>query len=126
MASSKWNKCWLYDSAVKVPKTTRWRRKLECGSDVPEDANAADHDVQGEFSSFIEGLRNITSPCKKKKLLEDCPTDDNNEDHFTCNDGSQTTVPAHETPTANFKPTFNCHEYELIENHLKLVDCKGE
>ena len=119
MTSSKWNKLWLYDCAIKVPKTTRWRRKLEYGSPVPEDANDA---VQGEFSSVIEGLRNNTSPLKRQKIFDDCLIDDNNEDQFTYNDGSQT------TPTANFNSTVEkCHEYELIEDdHHRLVDCKGE
>lgn len=68
----------MYDSGVKVPKTTRWRRTLENSSSDSEDANV---DVQGrdlKFSSeVIEGLRKNTSPLKKQKLLDDCLTDEN-------------------------------------------------
>lgn len=71
MASSKWYRRWLYDSKVKVPKTTRWRRKLDYGSPVTEHGNG-DHADEGDISSIIGGLRNDTSPFKKQKLIDDC------------------------------------------------------
>ena len=67
----------MYDSGVKVPKTTRWRRKLENSSSDSEDANVVVQGRDQKFSSeVIEGLRKNTSPLKKQKLLDDCLTDE--------------------------------------------------
>lgn len=126
MSISKWSKRWLYDSAAKVPKTTRWRRKLEYGSRVQKDPNAQIVDVQEEFSSeVIDDLRNNTSPLKRKKLLDDCLRDDNKEDQLTCNDNFQTCtrVPClYDTPMA----TRNSDHESREDDHRKLVDCQGE
>ena len=48
---------------------------------------------EGDISSIIGGLRNDTSPFKKQKLIDDCLTDDKNDDHFSCNEESQTAQP---------------------------------
>ncbi|KAK2562534.1 hypothetical protein P5673_014210 [Acropora cervicornis] len=101
MASSKWTRRWLYDSEVKVPKTTRWRRKLEYGGPVTEDGNG-DRTNEGDISLIIGGLRNDTSPFKKQKLIDNCLTDDKNDDHFSCNQESQTAQPENEKPSAKF------------------------
>ena len=66
MASSKWTRRWLYDSEVKVPKITRWRRKLEYGSVVTEDGNG-DRANEGDISLIIGSLRNDTSPVLKSE-----------------------------------------------------------
>ena len=121
MANSKWNRRWLYDSEVKVPKTTRWRRKLEYGSPATGDGNG-DHANVGDISSTIGGLRNDTSPFKKQKLIDDCLSDDKNDDHFSCNEEPQSAqTDNNEAPSRKFiihVPT---------EDHTQnmSVSCKG-
>lgn len=48
MPKSRWSKRWLYDPTVEVPRTTRWRRKIEL-SDPASDEEI--DDIRGEFSS---------------------------------------------------------------------------
>ena len=126
MASSKWTRRWLYDSEVKVPKTTRWRRKLEYGSPVTEDGNG-DRANEGDISSIIGGLRNDTSPFKKRKLIDDCLTDDKGDDHFSCNQESQTAQPENETPSAKFilHTPIQDHDHNKLNNNISN-DCKDE
>ena len=135
MSNSKWSKHWLYDPSAKVPKTTRWRRKLEYERLVQNPDVQFNVDVQEEFSSeVIEGLRSNTSPLKRQKLLDDCLRNNDKEDQLTHNDDFQTytTVPCYETPMATRKCSDHnvavyCHESELAEdNHRELVDCNGE
>ena len=52
MSTPRWSRRWLYDSTVEVPKTTRWRRKIDSSNPAREDEVV---DIRGEF--FIRGVR---------------------------------------------------------------------
>ena len=51
MSNSKWSKRWLYDSAVEVPRTTKWRRSLEFNNRTVEEEVVDVRD--GRFSSEL-------------------------------------------------------------------------
>jgi len=95
MSTPRWSRRWLYDSTVEVPKTTRWRRKIDSSSPAREDEVV---DIRGEFSSevFVDSslvdLENNTSPFKKQKLLDECLSNEMNKTQSSFNDGSQTTA----------------------------------
>ena len=90
MSKTRWSKRWLYDPTVEVPRTTRWRRNIEF-SDPTSDEEI--DDIRGEFSSEVyEDLGKNTSPFKKRKLVDECLENENNDDQSSYNDDSQTTV----------------------------------
>ena len=51
MSKSTWSKCWLYDSKVEVPRTTRWRRRIN--SSGPALEQEIDGVLCGEFASEV-------------------------------------------------------------------------
>ena len=83
---------------MEVPKTTRWRRKIDSSSPALEDEVV---DIRGEFSSevFVDSsvvdLGNNTSPFKKQKLLDECLSNEI-KTQSSFNDGSQTTAGGHD------------------------------
>lgn len=102
MPKSRWSKRWLYDPTVEVPRTTRWRRKIEL-SDPASDEEI--DDIRGEFSSEVyEDLGKNTSPFKKQKLLDECLQNENNNSQSSYDNGLQTTVGGHDLST------FNCSQ----------------
>jgi len=81
MSNSKWSKRWLYDSTVGVPKTTRWRRRLNFNN-PPLEENVTVDNVHSEFTSEVIKDLDHTSPFKRRKLLGSCLCDENSEaDH---------------------------------------------
>ena len=90
MSKTRWSKRWLYDPTVEVPRTTRWRRNIEF-SDPTSDEEI--DDIRGEFSSEVyQDLGKNTSPFKKRKLVDECLENKNNDGQSSYNDDSQTTV----------------------------------
>lgn len=120
MSNRTWSKRWLYDSTVEVPKTTRWRRRIEFSNPALEEEIV---DVRGEFSSeVIEDFRNNTSPLKKQKLSDDClQNEEKIKSQSSSNDGLQTSAGGHDTSSI-------MHEigHEYFEMGDELVDCEGE
>ena len=118
MSKSRWSKRWLYDPKVQVPRTTRWRRNIEF-SDPTSDEEI--DDIRGEFSSEVyEDLGKNTSPFKKRKLVDECLENENNDGQSSYNDDSHTTVGGQ---------LLNCSqqdrdEFCLVE--VEAVNCEGE
>ena len=75
MSNSKWEKRWLYDSNVEIPKTTKWRRSSKFIEPVVDD-NFRVRDMREDLSSetidMVVDLGHNTSPLKKQKILGDC------------------------------------------------------
>ena len=123
MSTSKWNKRWLYDSKVEIPKTTKWRRNNEF-------TNPAVGDARQDFSSkTIDGvidLGNNTSPFKKQRILGDCLANTQTktlsssmcvyENNNSMELDSQTAVNTSDLDDAS----------KQTENMQDLLDCKGE
>ena len=115
MSTPRWSRRWLYDSTVEVPKTTRWRRKIDSSSPTREDEVV---DIRGEFSSegFVDSslvdLGNNTSPFKKQKLLDECLSNEMNKTQSSFNDGSQTTAGGHD---ASCMQKIG-HEFEMTDD----------
>lgn len=77
MSKSRWSKRWLYDPTVEVPRTTSWWRNIEF-SDPASDEEI--DDIRSEFSSEVyEDFGKNTSPFKKRKLLDECLQNKNND-----------------------------------------------
>lgn len=122
MSNSKWSKRWLYDGTIKVPRTTKWRRRIEFSDRACEEEI---DDVRGEFSSEVyEDLGNNTSPVKKRRLLNDCLPNEKNESQKSCSDGSQTTAAGCDLSTSNCLQEIDDYGFENIED--EAVDCGGE
>lgn len=68
-SNPKWNKRWLFDSTVEVPKSTKWRRTIAFNN-LNNDEEIVD--VRGEFATEVIELGSNTSPFKKQKTLGDC------------------------------------------------------
>lgn len=117
MSKSRWSKRWLYDPTVEVPRTTRWRRNIEF-SDRTSDEEI--DDIRGEFSSEVyEDLGKNTSPFKKRKLVDECLENENNDGQSSDNDDSQTTVGGQ---------LLNCsqEDREFCRVEEEAVNCEGE
>ena len=117
MSKSKWSKRWLYDPTVEVPRTTRWRRNIEF-SDRTSDEEI--DDIRGEFSSEVyEDLGKNTSPFKKRKLVDECLENENNDGQSSYNDDSQTTVGGQ---------LLNCsqEDREFFRVEEEAINCEGE
>lgn len=71
MSTSKWQKRWLYDSKVEIPKTTKWRLSSEFIEPAVYD-DFRHRDVRQDLSSETIDLGNNISPFKKQRILEDC------------------------------------------------------
>lgn len=117
MSKSRWSKRWLYDPTVEVPRTTRWRRNIEF-SDRTSDEEI--DDIRGEFSSEVyEDLGKNTSPFKKRKLVDECLENENNDGQSSYNDDSQTT---------DGGQLLNCaqEDREFCRVEEEAVNCGGE
>ena len=117
MSKSRWSKRWLYDPTVEVPRTTRWRRNIEL-SDRTSDEEI--DDIRGKFSSEVyEDLGKNTSPFKKRKLVDECLENENNNGQSSYNDDSQTTVGGQ---------LLNCsqEDREFCRVEEEAVHCEGE
>lgn len=68
-SNAEWNKRWLYDSTVEVPKSRNWRRRIAFNNPNNDEEIV---DVCGEFATEVIELGRNTSPFKKQKTLGDC------------------------------------------------------
>ena len=102
----------MYDSAVEVPRTTKWRRSLEFNNRTVEEEVVDVRD--GRFSSELFDLGNNTSPFKKQKVIGDCLPDMKNKNHPSnnCCPGKNTVSHTKDSDASS----FNC----------MLIDCEGE
>ena len=64
MSSSNWRKQWQYDSRVKVPRTTKWRRSI---AEKSERTIRFDDNDSRNFKSEMCLEHNI-SPVKRQKI----------------------------------------------------------
>lgn len=88
MSNSKWNKRWLYDSTIEVPKATKWRRRIEVKKNHNDEEIV---DVRGHFVTEVIDSGSNTSPFKKQKTLGDCLHSTRNETYPSkrCNLGEK-------------------------------------
>ena len=102
-----------------MPRTTRWRRRNIEFSDPTSDEEI--DDIRGEFSSEVyEDLGKNTSPFKKRKLVDECLENENNDGQSSYNDDSHTTVGGQ---------LLNCSQQDRDEFCLAVdeaVNCEGE
>ena len=105
MSNSKWSKRWLYDTTVGVPKTTRWRRRINF-TNLPLEENVTVDNVRGEFTSEVIEDLNHTSPFKRQKLLGDCLCDEDSE--------------------ADLESDTNEDDYEELGNENSEVDLEND
>ena len=120
MSKSRWSKLWLYDPTVKVPRTTRWRRNIEFSDSTSDEEIDG---IRGEFSSEVyEDLGKNTSPFKKRKLVDECLENENNDGQSSYNDDSQTTVDGQLLDCCSQEDREFCR----VEEEAVNCNCEGE